>query len=138
MVTLVEFLRARLDEDARLASAATTGPWRWVDPGRRKVRLALVGQDETVVLLIAQSDAHPSVHDAEHITRHDPARVLADVAAKRAILEWHAEGHYCTDLGNLESWYLPESPCPTLRALVTADADHPDYDPAWQLAEVTT
>jgi hypothetical protein len=53
--------------------------------------------------------------DAAHIARHDPARVLADVKAKRAIIgdEWSDPG-----------WDV-------LCALASAYADHPDYREEW-------
>ena len=69
---------------------------------------------------------------AEHIATWDPARVLAECEAKRRIIDWHRGGHYCTDLGNMESWYLREEPCPTLRALALPVADRPGYLEEWR------
>lgn len=54
-----------------------------------------------------------------------PARVLAQVAAMRRIVEWHATGHECTH------YLLTDEPCPTLRALASVWADHPDYSDEW-------
>lgn len=61
----------------------------------------------------------------------DPARVLADVAAKRAIVaKWHslAEqadhptiGAHCTGVGL------------TLHLLAQPYSSHPDFDPAWSV-----
>lgn len=149
-MTLVEFLRARLDEDEQVARAAadrTGEQWRASAPG-----------------LYNESD--PSNHPgpfatgawgdleddvAEHIARHDPARVLAEVAVKRRIVELHLSwaadfttgpdaryaDRYCqTCSDNDMSWwsdkYPPEWPCPTLRLLALPHADRPDYDPAWR------
>jgi hypothetical protein len=53
----------------------------------------------------------------EHIARHDPARVLADVEAKRRIVEWDAEQP--VDRG-------------VLNILASVYADHPDYREEWR------
>lgn len=58
-------------------------------------------------------------------------QLAADAEAKRRIVGWHAEPHYCTDQGNLESWYTPEHPCPTLRAMTLPHANHQDYRQEW-------
>jgi len=55
-------------------------------------------------------------------------RVLAECAAKRAILELHRpiqDGVGCMNCG---TYY--EEPCDTLRALALPYAEHPDYDKA--------
>ncbi len=81
---------------------------------------------------------------AGHIARHDPARVLREVAAKRRIMELHQEGlsndfpmgvepaegdilcMTCDDRA-LKQYY----PCPTLRLLALPYADHADYRADW-------
>jgi hypothetical protein len=68
----------------------------------------------------------------------DPARVLADCAAKRAIVELHplyrctharcgGDGSHCRTCGA----DVP-APCPTLLALAQPYADHPDYRNEWR------
>lgn len=56
---------------------------------------------------------------ADHIARHDPARVLAECEAKRRIVEWASDGegefHWSTVLAPLAAVY----------------ADHPDYREEW-------
>lgn len=95
----------------------------------------------------------------EHIARWDPARVLAEVAAKRQLLEVHkvnveVEGpppafrdphvryqegrvtYWCDecdhdrDYGHISG---PDQGCRTLRLLALPYADHKDYDPAWRI-----
>lgn len=74
---LIAFLRACLDDDERVARKCAPGPWQLQGEPR-----------ETYVF----SPAGPAVatgwaRDLEHIVRWDPARVLAEVAAKRAVLD---------------------------------------------------
>ncbi|MEU1071962.1 MULTISPECIES: DUF6221 family protein [unclassified Streptomyces] len=81
MDDLVQFLRDRLDEDEALALEAPKGPWHIgnaVDPTQPchvhtfpGVRLVADGLNWLV---------------AEHIARHDPARVLREIEAKRQLL----------------------------------------------------
>jgi hypothetical protein len=122
-VTLVEFLRARLDEDEQVASMAA-GPigHRW----QPNPAGGLSGRDGPMRVHLEDRQCLP------HIARHDPARVLAEVAAKRAIVKEFevAQSEYPSAYaGGLET---------AVRFLATVYADHPDYDPAWQPAEVTT
>ena len=96
-----------------------------------------------------------SRRDAAHIARHDPARVLAECEAKRAVVELHADGevldhweYECTcgfsdhrlseckgcvwhtyDEGELKRRY---SPCRTLSLLALPYADHPDCREEWR------
>lgn len=130
-----EFIAARLDEDEAAARAAAdlgVGIFPdWIyDPGSGVVanphRLGVVMDTGTV--------------RGTHIARHDPARVLAEVAAKRAIVAEHANGgelvpgkYFCTECGSGEPYEYPTQwPCATLRLLATVHADHPDFDPAWK------
>lgn len=62
-----------------------------------------------------------------------PARVLAECAAKRAIVEQHpwGEDDICTSneaMGNLS----PIDSCPVLRNLAAVYADHPDHRDEWR------
>ena len=80
--------------------------------------------------------------DYLHGVHYDSARVLAECAAKRAIIELHApislpgvkgKEAGCPLCGNYERGYGWETagPCGTLRALAAVYADHPDYQPEW-------
>lgn len=90
---LVAFLRARVDEDESAALGAkgdTSGRWQQDD-----------GPPEDIVLY--DKSGKLTMGQARHIARHDPARVLADVAAKRALLaDFLAERHYVNDG---DCWY---------------------------------
>jgi len=131
---LVEFLRARLDEDEQAARAALPGPWRTdhnFDQGLR------IMDGSGLVITWTPSFYERGPADAEHIARHDPARVLAEVEAKRWLIErhyrrrapnWDRPGHVgyeCAQCAN-------EYPCPTLAILVIPYADHADYRAEWK------
>jgi len=138
MDDLVQFLRARLDEDEQAAAAASDGPWTpW-----RKARLHGLGQLEHAVMLPGDGIGSrativtASWLDAEHIARHNPARVLAEVDAKRRILDLHeaaefeyADADVCLSCDS--GGPLPY-PCPTVRLLALPYADHPDYHDEWR------
>jgi len=119
-MNLVEFLRARLDEDEQAARAATAGPW-YVDDIDQELRTADVYAADGRVTS-AYTEPCCSVEDATHIARHDPARVLAEVDAKRRILERHSS---CDDTSFGE-------PCEDLRLLALPYSDHPDYRQEWR------
>lgn len=114
-MTLVEFLRARLDEDE--ASARAASPGRWTATGTRVER----GSD-TLARLAIPSGMYPTRRaDAEHIARWDPVRVLAEIEAKRHILRLLEPP---TDV----DWF-----CEEIAAVMAQPyADHPDYDEAWR------
>lgn len=70
--------------------------------------------------------------DPVYCSCHYPARVLREVAAKRAIMGLHdLPEHYCPlpvlpgRHGQL--WTPEEGPCWTLRLLASTYSDHPDY-----------
>lgn len=93
-----------------------------------------------------------ATHDGQSKTRNfakgqaiadfaDPTRVLAECAAKRAIIELHndREGdcEQCSDYGwfaALDGAYFHEEfPCPTLQSIAAVYASHPDYRQEWAL-----
>src|SRR6266851_9644248 len=89
MIDLVVFLNARLRDDEAAARAAAPGPWRGRDAGSWSEVAPAKGTG-------------PEAADTEHIARHDPARVLREVAAKRAILEFYLEPPNGFRTGNAE------------------------------------
>lgn len=97
MDELITWLRAQLDEDERVARGATAGPWRY-DPTKHHRRPGTSifeegvftgppGAEAVCIAVTGETDDTQSMADAEHIARWDPARVLAEIAAKRAILD---------------------------------------------------
>ena len=82
MSDLVAFLNARLDEDEATAKASVMPEWMISESGEFGYIVAAVGTETT-----GESIADAWQEDvAVHIARHDPARVLREVEAKRAML----------------------------------------------------
>lgn len=136
---LVAFLRARLDEDER-AALGTLDPltvigrhrgkteqrWRVTESGR-----GIIDADGG---RLRARDVFPA--EAEHIARHDPTRVLAEVDAKRRILD-----EVVPEVAGLEARIDGEWGVGTvttdgaddmlLRLLALPYANHPDYQTEW-------
>ena len=125
MSELVVFLKARLDDDERVAKGAErTSTADWIQ-----------------AVLRSPFDFRTN----DHIARHDPARVLREVEAKRRILARHKPGDpstnawaapWCEGCGYEGSLSYPRTEhideCPELRDLAIAYADHPDYREEWR------
>lgn len=124
-LSLSDFLLARIAEDEAVAHAAAkveSASW-WVDGP------AQVSGKHWVY---ATGEKFTSRDVAEHIARHDPARVLAECAAKRRIVEelvlpYIAERRR---LMNGQPSWGDEHP-DLLRILAAPYADHPDYREEW-------
>lgn len=105
---LVAFLRARLDEDQRTAAGL-------VNAAR------VVG---------AKPDFYGAGGPAAEAfwARFDPSRLLADIDAKRAILDLHVDRAECTRC----AWFDGELyPCDTLKHLAQPYAGHEHYRKEW-------
>lgn len=162
-MTLTEFLLARIAEDEAAARAAEGLHWQWVgDQTDREVSPDpmldeyLYGVDqENVSLRSVETFPYRSLAGegprflistdevrtvaALHIARHDPARVLAECAAKRAIVAAHpsVSGACETCVDKMShprpsEWEPVRHPCPTLRTIANVYADHPDFDETWR------
>ncbi|MFI0484730.1 DUF6221 family protein [Actinomadura sp. 9N215] len=71
------------------------------------------------------------VNVALHMARHSPARVVAEVAVKRRLLELHSRMNgtgVCQACGER----VREGGCMTLRLLATPYSDHPAYRTTWR------
>lgn len=82
---VVEFITARLDEKQRLAEAARPGPW-FASGG---VLSAAAGnyRDDIAEIWDPNNDHGDDEATTAHIACHDPSSMLADIAAKRQLLE---------------------------------------------------
>lgn len=124
MDDLITFLRARLDDDERTARRATEGPWEIRFLGRHDLSTVVRGKE-----LLAQLDGNRAANNSVHMAVHDPARVLAEVDAKRRIIQ--AEQDRSLDDG-LPERLIDRYESDVLRLLVLPYASHPDYRDEWR------
>lgn len=135
MDDLVAFLRAQLDEDDRAARAAVAdnagGP-DWINHrGYHPEYQPGLGTPSGIRVLSGTSGA------LDHVARHDPARVLREVEAKRRIVEaftaaaeW--SGHpSCPDEQRDLYRRAAGAHLDSCRHLAAVWAEHPGYRPEW-------
>src|SRR5215207_4259769 len=111
----IGFLTERLNEDEAYARNVLAslppewGPFTW----------------EWTAYSSEPSDPYP--YCIVHERAPTPARVLAEVEAKRQLLRLH------DDLGELRcAEDEQESPCPTLLVMAIPYQDHPQFQPEWR------
>ena len=148
----VQWLRAQLDEDERIAreAGASVGPvlgamnWRLAesgsDDGGRYWRITTLAPDDTVptVELVGSGMSGGGVHEealGRHIVAHDPARVLREIDAKRQVLaEYEQAARYATTTWGQSN--ADQSRARTLgkvmRLLALPYADRPGYKESWR------
>jgi hypothetical protein len=96
MDDLVQWLRAQLDEDERIARAAQRqhGGGEWAARADASGIVAVEGlpvrADEPIPVVLHPDEDETSVHVAEH----DPARVLREIDAKRKLLRQYEHLKY--------------------------------------------
>jgi hypothetical protein len=126
-VELVDFLRARLDEDEALAMEAPPGPWHIgnaVDPTQPCNVHTFPG-----ARLVAD-DLNWLV--AEHIARYNPARVLREIEAKREALAHYERIRQHARQGE-EVYVLAEGAvAKQIAIMATAYSDRPGYREDWR------
>ncbi|MCG0069713.1 hypothetical protein CFC35_05650 [Streptomyces sp. FBKL.4005] len=131
MDELVEFLRARLAEDERAARQATEGPWTAEVSGETG-HCVIPSDAQSTREYVARTQLYAAAFDAEHIARHDPARVLREIEAKRRLLNEYTKVA-TNDVNEVEyahGWAnaLGEA----VRLLALPYADHPNYRKEWR------
>lgn len=153
MSDLTAFLRTRVAEDEEAARAAGGAPFkpipRWL---AGESNGAGIRRDDGVPVA-----GHSWPHEMDHIARWDPARVLAECAAKRELVDLHE----ATDQGIVKNgkwneatqtmeprryWFCgvcdydrdygymgdEKQGCETLLLLGSMYADHPEYRDEWR------
>lgn len=128
---LVEFLRARLNEDSGYARhAATEAGTDWRTPAS--------GVLETADDLHGLGDSRLT----SFISRFDPGWVLAEVAAKRSILDECAAAIESGEIQPGTTWNDmaagAELAVDVLQLLAAPYASHPDYQAAWSPTNAVT
>ncbi|MFB6854898.1 DUF6221 family protein [Streptomyces sp. NPDC056341] len=82
MSDLVQWLGEQLDEDERIARAATRGPWVQSGIGDYGWTVDFGHPGSSV----ETADTEQGLADADFIAAHNPARVLREIDADRALL----------------------------------------------------
>lgn len=143
---LVAFLRARLAEDEATARAATAGPWWLIQnhfEGDNSVQIrsalteldAVHGQWMLVARLTAQPDTPVTRRrmsaDSVFLESMHPGRVLADLEAKRTVVDLcervAGADARAADVSRRERRHAVD----LLRALAVVYRHHPQFDPDW-------
>jgi hypothetical protein len=133
---LVQFLRERLDEDEAAARAATPGPWEQSGIGEYGWGVSF-GRPGAGV---EADDSDQGRADAEHIARHDPARVLVEVESKRQNLAELEAAEETMDRAardrDTARYNAARAEWAVLKRVVLRDlvvyADHPALKPEWR------
>ena len=103
-----------------MAEAATEGADDWhVLYSYRDIK---DGDGRYVVLADSR---HPTAAQAAHIARHDPARILRQCEAARAVI---ADLLHLEAVGDIPGLRATEV---TLRQLASVHRDNPDFDQSW-------
>lgn len=110
-MSIVEFLRARLDEDEAIARNA----------------LGLLGMETPWHDIETLRQRGLTRADARHVARHSSRRVLREVEAKRRIVD----DYRAPTLDDCQTDDDTPPPLWVIRALAAVYADHPDYQPDW-------
>lgn len=93
---LAAWLGEQIDHDEQVALAATPGPWHALDGG--------VINDDEDQWPVANTESARNREDRVHIALHDPARVLRQVAAHRAIVKMYKNAVTARDGGSVSAW----------------------------------
>ncbi|MEU7787681.1 DUF6221 family protein [Amycolatopsis sp. NPDC049159] len=144
MDDLITWLRAQLDEDERVAREAGGAAWsvgteETPDGENAYYSIGAYGEEPFVDTDVTERAKF------DHIVYWDPARVLREVEAKRAIIDMHqpdtqfssdqqfcrkcATGDSCDDCLDYSTQVWP---CSTLRLLALPYSDHPGYEESWR------
>jgi hypothetical protein len=132
-MTLLEFLTACLDDDERVALAAGGASWSANVPGMVHVDAAAIAANKHAFGKLGYVASVQQDADREHIARWDPARVLADIAAKRFVIEtlrgYEPDDEWDTepDMGRRSN-----NAAGAVRRLAQQFAGRPGWDEAWR------
>ncbi|BDQ19744.1 DUF6221 family protein [Rhodococcus qingshengii] len=128
---IVEFLEARIAEDEAVARGVASDG-EWTSGSTYGMFVSIEARSWTVV------SGEWERRDANHIARHDPARVLREVAAKRAVITQSREANeyyaHMSGNGRIASMAAGNvNACAAmLKALASVYDDHPDFSEEWR------
>lgn len=146
---LVAWLRAQLDEDERVAKAATPGPWSGDVTGTVCADADLMPDERGGEILPPDGPMEVAEcyrnelpdergSNAEHIARHDPVWVLRDVAVKRGIVDAYANAITHDGYVRFGDWESCSDSCPetmmreVVKLLALPYADRPGHRQEWR------
>lgn len=135
---LVSFVQARIAEDEAAARATAENyppPWRGreVDDEGDSIETNVVFDTSHRTVVWWESGSREAMDRlGEHIAGHDPARVLADCAAKRAIVEQYRRAVANQEFGRS---HVVLALAAVLMQLAQPYAGHPDFAPSWAVAD---
>lgn len=132
MTDIVAFLHARLNEDEQIAQSAAPGPWT-------------VTKLYSDVFSVTDSTGHDVANEssnglletgnAQHMARQHPPRTLAEVAAKRRIIDYCRNAIEVGEIHPNTTWNDDAAGAVIgahVLALMTLPyQDHADFDSAW-------
>ena len=122
MGDLVRWFRAVLDEGERVAREAChggNGRWRQIDEESGRV-------EDDLGAVVTYDEGAPTGWEAEHIAKHDPAYVLADIAAKRRLLDAMEEPTTAANVAEEEGLIR------AVRIIASAYSHRDGYQEAWR------
>jgi len=132
---ITEFLRARLDEDEKAARAA--GGHVWGAMVVNEVHLdADVLRDHPELRSQQRIASTERPDQQDYIARHDPARALREVETKRRILDYCEKSRWVRNqTGEGDAYRVGETDAyeTVVHQLAAVYADHPDFDPDWNV-----
>lgn len=135
---LIEFLRARFDEDDRAARAAGAEPWNAMTeetPDGENIYYTIETRTPPRAVVESLGTGPDAEARIDHMARHHPDRVLRQTTALRAVVGLHERlggpAPFCITCDAPEG--IPGRPdgCDTLRHLATIWSTHPDYRQEW-------
>lgn len=147
---IVEFLEARIAEDEAVAQDAGARALEWRSSngsvsGGGKPYVDDWSEDEPLTqydgeVTIVYDEGWPEDVEAAHIARYDPARVLQEVAAKRAIIAASKDTYAGPpwedadiESGAADVWDGRQTSYREVLAnLACAYSDHPDFNEEWR------
>jgi hypothetical protein len=130
MDELVKWLGDQLDEDERVARAASLGPWVQSGIGDYGWTVTFGGPGPGAG--VETADSEQGLADADFIAAHDPARVLREIEAKREALAHYERIRQHTRQGD-EAYVLAEGAVSKqIQIMATAYADRPGYRKEWR------
>lgn len=136
MDDLITWLRAQLDDDERYArvAAARGDVWGLEEPkmdgwGGDELPQAVIGGGKPLLWL---NPEYASVDVGEHVARHDPARVLREVEAKRRVLDEFKAATAFSLLPDTPGGGYASALAEVVRTLALPFSDRPGYREEWK------